>query len=62
MDTLITSYENDLLENESFDFISNNLHKENILLQREVQKRKITIISLGSFYLLLTIISIMVLV
>ncbi len=62
MENINTVNKNDSLENENLDFISHNIHEENILLQRELQKRKITMISLGSFYLLLTIISIIVLV
>ena len=62
MENVSTVNENDCLDNEDLDFISHNIHEENILLQRELQKRKVTMISLGSFYLLLTIISIIVLV
>ncbi len=47
---------------ENFDFISKNIFVKNKIVQNEIQRRKITMVSLGVLYLTLTIISILVLV
>lgn len=53
----LASHSNILLKNEVNDFISENLHEEDANIQREIKKRKMTMLSLGTFYILLLIIS-----
>jgi len=53
----LASHSNILLKNEVNDFISENLHEEDAIIQREIKKRKMTMLSLGTFYILLLIVS-----
>lgn len=53
----LASHSNILLKNEVNDFISENLHEEDANIQREIKKRKMTMLSLGTFYILLLVIS-----
>ena len=46
-----------LLEENTKDFISENLEEEELHLQKELRKRKLTLISLGSVYVLLILAS-----
>lgn len=53
----LASHSNILLKDEVNDFISENLHEEDANIQREIKKRKMTMLSLGTFYILLLVIS-----
>lgn len=46
-----------LLNDKSEDFYSHNLEEEELLLQEELKKRKLTLISLGSIYVILILAS-----
>ena len=46
-----------LLEENTKDFVSENLEEEELHLQKELRKRKLTLISLGSVYVLLILAS-----
>ena len=46
-----------LVEERTKDFVSENLEEEELLLHKELRKRKITLIGLGSVYVLLILAS-----
>lgn len=46
-----------LIINDSEDFICHNLEEEKSIFEEELKKRKLTLISLGSLYIFLLLIS-----
>lgn len=46
-----------LLDEEIDDFISETVHEEDDALQNEIKKRKLTLIGLGSLYIILLLVS-----
>lgn len=52
---------NILLKTESKDFISENLVEEELQIKQDMRKRKMTIIGLGSVYVLLILASLIIL-
>ena len=52
---------NILLKNEAKDFISENIVEEELQIKQDLRKRKMTIIGLGSVYVVLILASLIIL-
>jgi hypothetical protein len=52
-----TFHNNILFEEQSKDFISSTLFEEDYQIKEDIKKRKITLIGLGSLYVILVLVS-----